>query len=290
MHAHSYLENFHFQTDGWMSVRSSRAYEYQTETLFQGAQDAMQRAALAPLGRYMAGRAPEAMTLLEVAAGTVRACCQHRQASLLAPALRCTARRPPRHRRSAELRARRAPRRSLRPRACHTQGRFHTFIKDNYPSMATTCSELSPYYLAEARENIEYFAEFDAKAHPGRQLARTTFVQAAAEALPFPDASFDVLMNVYLFHELPAAARAAAAAEFGRVTRPGGIAIINDSLQRGDRADMDKLLHKFPEAYHEPHYMSYVDEDMTALFDAAGFDLVSIELAHVSKVWAFQRR
>ena len=182
------------------------------------------------------------------------------------------------------------PRRCLTPRACDTQGRFHTFIKDNYPAMATTCSELSPYYLAEARENIEYFAEFDAKAHPGRQLARTTFVQAAAEALPFPDASFDVLMNVYLFHELPATARAAAAAEFGRVTRPGGLCVINDSLQRGDRADMDKLLHKFPEAYHEPHYMGYVDEDMTALFDAAGFDLVSIELAHVSKVWAFQRR
>jgi hypothetical protein len=39
----------------------------------------MQRAALAPLGRFMAGRAPEDTTLLEVAAGTVRTapCSQH---------------------------------------------------------------------------------------------------------------------------------------------------------------------------------------------------------------------
>ncbi len=35
-----YVQNFHFQTDGWLSTRSARAYEYQTETLFQGSQDA----------------------------------------------------------------------------------------------------------------------------------------------------------------------------------------------------------------------------------------------------------
>ncbi len=184
-----------------MSVRSARAYEYQTETLFQGCQDAMQRAALAPLGRFMAGRDPAATRLLEVAAGT---------------------------------------------------GRFHTFIKDNYPSMRTTCSDLSPYYLAEARENVEYFDEYNALVHPGgsRPLARTAFVQAAAEALPFGDAAFDVLMNVYLFHELPAEARAAAAREFSRVVAPGGLCVVNDSLQRGDRPEMDAVMPLFPANYH----------------------------------------
>ena len=33
-----YLQNFHWQTDGWLSTRSARAYEYSTETLFSGCQ------------------------------------------------------------------------------------------------------------------------------------------------------------------------------------------------------------------------------------------------------------
>jgi len=170
-------------------------------------------------------------------------------------------------------------------------GRFHTFVKDNLPAAQTVCSDLSPYYLAAARENLEYFAEFDAavNVNPGRAIAPTLFVQAAAEALPFPAERFDALLCVYLFHELPGCARAAAAAEFARVLAPGGILVLNDSLQRGDRPEMDALLPKFPERYHEPYYMSYVDEDMGALFAAAGLEAVSCELAHVSKVWAWRK-
>ena len=33
------------------------------------------------------------------------------------------------------------------------------------------------------------------------------FVEAAVEGLPFPDASFDAITCVYLFHELPAEIR-----------------------------------------------------------------------------------
>ena len=234
-----YLRNFHFQPGGWFSVASSKSYEYQTETLFTGSQDAMQRACLAPLGRYMRQRGSASgagMTLLEVAAGT---------------------------------------------------GRFHTFVKDNYPEMDTTCSDLSPYYLAEARENVEYFAEFDAQVNPGRRLAPTSFVQCAAEQLPFADASFDVLLNIYMFHEMPIDARAAAIKEFARVVKPGGMVIVNDSLQQGDRPEVDAVLPLFPATYHEPYYLDYTKADIPALFAEAGMQLVSVELAHVSKCWAF---
>ena len=33
-------------------------------------------------------------------------------------------------------------------------GRFATFVKDNYPSWDLTLTDLSPFYLAEARSNI----------------------------------------------------------------------------------------------------------------------------------------
>ena len=40
--------------------------------------------------------------------------------------------------------------------ACGT-GRFLTFVRDNYPKMDVTGLDLSPFYLAEARDNAEYW-------------------------------------------------------------------------------------------------------------------------------------
>lgn len=48
------------------------------------------------------------------------------------------------------------------------------------------------------------------------------FAQWAAEELAAPDASFDVVTCVYLFHELPEPVRRKAAQEMFRVLKPGG--------------------------------------------------------------------
>lgn len=34
-------------------------------------------------------------------------------------------------------------------------GRFHTFIKDNYPDLPSICSDLSPFYLQQARKAMQ---------------------------------------------------------------------------------------------------------------------------------------
>ncbi len=47
-------------------------YDFSTETLFVGRQDAMQRTALLPLAEFMAGRSQSGTRLLEIAAGTGR--------------------------------------------------------------------------------------------------------------------------------------------------------------------------------------------------------------------------
>jgi hypothetical protein len=49
-----YLNNFHFQTDGWLSSDSAKLYETSTETLFLGRQDSMQRLALYPMRSWAA--------------------------------------------------------------------------------------------------------------------------------------------------------------------------------------------------------------------------------------------
>ena len=67
-----YLQNFHYQTDGYLSRRSAELYDHQVEVLFTGAADAMRRQALVPLARFMAKRKSAETRLLDLASGTGR--------------------------------------------------------------------------------------------------------------------------------------------------------------------------------------------------------------------------
>ena len=67
-----YLQNFHYQTDGWMTEGSAELYDFQVEVLFNGAADAMRRQALLPLGDFLRHRRQADLRLLDVATGTGR--------------------------------------------------------------------------------------------------------------------------------------------------------------------------------------------------------------------------
>ena len=80
-----YVQDFHFQTGGYLSEGSARLYDVQVETLFMGAAGPMRRTALAPIAQFMAGRDQRRVTLLYVACGTGRFL---RQVRLTYPAMR----------------------------------------------------------------------------------------------------------------------------------------------------------------------------------------------------------
>ena len=67
-----FVQDFHFQTDGYLSDRSARLYDLQVETLFYGAAGAMRRQGLRPIAAYMHGRDQRRIKLLDVACGTGR--------------------------------------------------------------------------------------------------------------------------------------------------------------------------------------------------------------------------
>ncbi|MEP3280183.1 MAG: class I SAM-dependent methyltransferase [Stappiaceae bacterium] len=48
-----YLQNFHYQTDGWLSEESADLYDFQVEVLFYGAAAAMRRQGLVPLAKLL---------------------------------------------------------------------------------------------------------------------------------------------------------------------------------------------------------------------------------------------
>jgi ubiquinone/menaquinone biosynthesis C-methylase UbiE len=220
-----YLQNFHYQTDGWLSAGSAALYDHQVEVLFGGGADAMRRQALVPLGEELARIGVRGRRLLDIACGT---------------------------------------------------GRFLREVKHNFPRLAATGIDMSPYYLAEARRALAGWS--------GVALA-----QGAAESLPLPGGAFDLATAVYLFHELPPGQRPRVAAEIARVLRPGGLFVLVDSLQLGDVPDYDALLEHFPESLHEPYYEGYIRADLPALFGAAGLVLEGEGRAYFSKIMTFRR-
>lgn len=169
-------------------------------------------------------------------------------------------------------------------------GRFHTFIKDAYPTMPTVCSDLSPFYLARARENVAYWKRMrQADARLGDvDDAGVRYVQCAAEAIAAPDASFDILAVVYLFHELPEAVRRKAAAEFLRVLKPGGLCVFTDSVQTGDRPSWDNSIGNF-QSFNEPYYRCYVSCDLGRMFADAGFKPETKWLCSATKTLSFTK-
>ncbi|GKY98895.1 hypothetical protein MPSEU_000845400 [Mayamaea pseudoterrestris] len=228
-----YLNDFHYQTDGWLSAESAKRYEMSSETIFFGSQDVMQRQTLLPL-------VSQART---------------------APTHQCIDRNGPA---------------SILEVACGT-GRFSTFVRDQFPAANLTLTDLSPYYLDKASENDRYWREYRGreamKESTGilKSPAPARIVQANAESLPFPDDSFDAVLCVYLFHELPLPARRKAAQEMARVVKPGGMVVLTDSIQIGDRIAFGNVLDNFTK-FNEPHYVSYQRDDLAALFTERGLE------------------
>lgn len=215
-----YRQNFHYQTDGWLSDESARLYDHQVEALFTGAGDAMRRIALGEVSRELTGRDQRRVQLLDLACGT---------------------------------------------------GRFSSQILRAFPKLALSGIDLSPNYVDAARRAVRAWSQAD-------------IMEGAGEALPLEDDTFDVIISVYLFHELPMKIREAVIGEAARVLKPGGLFIVADSLQFGDAVGLDPFLEYFPEGFHEPYYKQYLGWDFAPVMEGAGFTDEGTELAFLTKV------
>lgn len=65
-----YKQNFHFQTDGWLSEDSARIYDFQVDVLFSGATAAMRRRALVPFSEILRRRDQRKVAYADIACGT----------------------------------------------------------------------------------------------------------------------------------------------------------------------------------------------------------------------------
>lgn len=67
-----YLQNFHFQSGGWLTEDSAQRYDTQVEVLFKGTANAMRRMALPELAEAFRGRDQRKLRLVDIGCGTGR--------------------------------------------------------------------------------------------------------------------------------------------------------------------------------------------------------------------------
>lgn len=154
--------------------------------------------------------------------------------------------------------------------ACGT-GRFLSQSAQAFPAMPMTGLDLSAAYVEAAREYLQ-----------DRRNVR--LMQGNAEQLPFEDASLDIVTSIFLYHELPGDVRRTVTRGIFRALKPGGIYVMEDSLQWGDVPGYDGMLEAFPHRFHEPFYEHYLGDDLAALFTECGFEAIETSLAFLSKV------
>ncbi len=140
-----------------------------------------------------------------------------------------------------------------------------------HPTMRLHGADMSPAYIKLARKRLEHVAELSLAVENG-------------EALPWADDTFDVVTSTYMFHELPRNARRNVVREMLRVTRPGGLVVIEDSAQTSESPELAPVLRGFPKQFHEPFYQDYLEDDLGALLEEVGFASVRTEAHLVAKV------
>jgi len=90
------------------------------------------------------------------------------------------------------------------------------------------------------------------------------FEVASADALPFPDRSFDVVLCTVALHHLRRSMRAAAVAEMRRVVKPSGRVLLADFVF-GKKRTIAGLLH---------HHVGMKADELGQLADGAGLRVV----------------
>jgi ubiquinone/menaquinone biosynthesis C-methylase UbiE len=151
-------------------------------------------------------------------------------------------------------------------------GRTLKQLRGAFPDAALYGIDLSRTYLRKTNQLLSQ--------DPG-ELPQ--LLQANAEALPYVDHYFHGVSSVFLFHELPGEVRQNVMNECFRVTKPGGVLVICDSIQSDDSPELKVMLDNFPTVFHEPYYRHYSTDNLVARLESAGFENIEVEVHFMSK-------
>lgn len=149
-------------------------------------------------------------------------------------------------------------------------GRFIKQLKTAHKDLKITSIDLSPYYTEFAKKSLSNFSKIE-------------FLQANAEQIPFENETFDIISCVYLFHELPRNVRKKVISEIYRTLKPGGLFVLQDSIQLTDSGELKNVILRFEKEFHEPYYKDYIQLDLGELLEEIGFKNIKTDINYVAK-------
>lgn len=145
----------------------------------------------------------------------------------------------------------------------------------HYPAgIDLTGIDLSPDMLAYARQRALDIG------------MAVTLLEGDATALPFPDASFDTVVETFAGCSFPDPV--AAYCEMHRVLRPGGLLLVAEH-GRGDRALVGSLLDRLA-PWHYRQTACHLTRDPLALLHAAGWEPERLRRGTAGVLQAFRAR
>lgn len=124
-------------------------------------------------------------------------------------------------------------------------------------------TDLTPQMLAAAREFIT-----------GRGAANVRFEPADAEALPFEDASFDIVTTRIAPHHFPNPQQYIR--EAARVLRPGGRLVLDDNMAPED-AELAEFMNRFEQWRDPSHVRAHSIAEWSAWIEAAGLRIEHVD-------------
>jgi ubiquinone/menaquinone biosynthesis C-methylase UbiE len=116
-----------------------------------------------------------------------------------------------------------------------------------------------------------------ARAKAARRNAPIEFQIGVIEQLPFPDATFDVVLSTLMMHHLQAPLKRQGLAEIARVLKTGGRLVIADFTRKQEREGRAARFHAGGSSV----------QDLVALVSDAGFDQVETEEMQPPRFSAF---
>lgn len=107
-----------------------------------------------------------------------------------------------------------------------------------------------------------------------------TLKQGWAEALPFPDHSFDKVLSCNMFHYITQPLRALA--EMMRVLVPGGTLVLTDWCNDYVTCKLNDLYLRLG---NQAHYRTHGSHDLKAMLEHSGFSRVKVERYKIDWRW-----
>lgn len=159
-------------------------------------------------------------------------------------------------------------------------GGGHTALAFAPHVQSVVASDLTPEMLAAAEAFIR-----------GRGVDNVRFERADAEALPFADASFDLVTTRIAPHHFPNPARYVA--EVARVLRPGGRFVLNDNMAPEDE-ELSAFIDRAEQWRDPSHVCNYRPSAWRGWIEAASMRVQHVESLHTKRYdfadWAARMR